>query len=260
LRESDVVVITAHMRTKDVRQWVGVSSSTSSADSPYDSDDEMKPDGNGGAHKADQDLSSLQDWDSFLAGAEKKSRSASVKERRHLLEVQLPSLERNAESSLSPSQQNDILVLLLATYSRYQDKESRSAAQSVASHFIEVDFKSANEGTLAQNAVEWLQKEVVVVCKPTKDGYFPSSSVRRANLVSWISLVFQTIVKIAKENEVQLSSLALWNGLVTSFALAYEAVAIDRHYKPALTRNATAAVRRRIRSVSVSFVLLSHVC
>lgn len=235
------------MRTKDIRQWV--SSSNTPVDSPYDSDDEMNP--NGREEKiveGSNGLSSLQDWDSFLAGVERRLRSSSTRDRRSMLEQQLAYLDRKG---LSNEQRSDLVLLLLATYSRYHDKESRSAAQKVASQLISDEGSIVKDNTAAQNAVQWLQQEVSVVCKPTKEGYFASSSVQRANLVSWAGLIFHTIVRLARQNETACSSFSLWPALVVAFAQAYDSIAIDKKQKSALVKNATTAVRRSVRTVSI---------
>jgi hypothetical protein len=245
------------MRTKDIRHWV--SASNTPVDSPYDSDDEMKPEGReelveGSNGMRSNGLSSLQDWDSFLAGVERRLRSSSTRERRLLLEQQLESLDNDAQSPLSSPQRIELVLLLLATYSRYQDKESRGAAQKVASQLMIEEKSIAKDNTTVQSAIWWLQQEVDIVCKPTKEGYYSSSSVQRANLVSWAGLLFHTIAKIARKDDAACSSLALWDELVGAFAQVYDSIAIDKQHKPALVKNATAAVRRSIRTVSDGLV------
>lgn len=242
------------MRTKDIRHWV--SASNTPVDSPYDSDDEMKPDGRqevveGSNGLGSNGLSSLQDWESFLAGVERRLRSSSTRERRRMLEQQLLSLDKDGQSPLSTSQRTELVLLLLSTYSRYQDKESRAAAQKVASLMIIEEKSPAKDNATAQNATRWLQQEVDVVCKPTKEGYFSSSSVQRANLVSWAGLLFHTIAKMARQDDAACSALTLWEGLVGAYAQVYDSIAIDKEHKSALVKNATAAVRRSVRTVSV---------
>lgn len=236
------------MRKKDIRQWVSFGDTP--VISPYDSDDEMKPDGSEREEDGVNDVNSIQDWDSFLTTVEKTLRSSSTRDRRVLLEKQLSSLDMDGNTRLSSTQKCELLLLLLATYSRYHDKESRSAAQKVASQLILNSGALENEITSAENAIEWLQQEVILVCKTTKEGYHTSSSVQRANLVSWASLIFHTVAKDARQRQVDCSSLPGWNKLIGSFAQAYDAIAIDKETKPALCKNATAAVRRSIRTVS----------
>lgn len=234
------------MRKKDIRQWVG--SGNTPVISPYDSDDEMKPDGR--EEQGANNVDSLQDWDSFLNNVERTLRSSSTKARLLLLEQHLSSLEKNDNAQLSTAQRSELLFLLLATYSRYQDKESRSAAQRVASQLILNNDTSGIENITAESAIEWLHQEVSLVCKATKEGYYASSSVQRANLVSWASLIFHAVVKDFKQRQTSCPALSGWNKLVDSFAQAYDAIAIDKKSKQALWKNATAAVRRSVRTVS----------
>ena len=234
------------MRTKDIRQWVSVSSNNSSVGSPYDDDDEMKPDGRD--EPGHDELSSMQDWDTFLAGVDKRLRSPSTRDRRHVLEERLGTLAAQEGSLLSPAQRSELLVLLLATYARYQDKESRAAAQKVAAQCILGEEPRSKESITLATAIDWLQAEVERVCRPTKDGYFPSSSLQRANLVSWASLLLHTAVRLLRQADASCSSVAGWPRLVTAVAQAYDAVAIDMQLKPALARNAAAAVRRSVRT------------
>lgn len=162
------------MRDKDVKGWVSGYSGSANED-PYDTDDDFSPSRSGrGAHEELPDPD--ENWDGFLAHAEKVVGASGTKARIGILQHRLKSVAKR--SDLDQTRRVELLALLLPTYARYTDSASRVAALEVGAELLRADEEasgnSADEkrgmGAVMKHGVGWLRKEAERICKQGAHG------------------------------------------------------------------------------------------
>lgn len=258
------------MRSRDIKTWVHRSTGPDGAtDSPYDSDDDMNPDvaksGGAGSSRASGGRlvvsNAHHDWDKFLPMIDQRLRTPSTKARLDVLRGSLVSLldaQQDAATDgekLSNDQRVQLLDVLVSTFNRFPDKESRVAAQDVAARLVVGDVaagsssssSSASATPVLAHAVQWLRMECETTCKMTKDGVPRTALTSRANLAHWAFSIFAAYAALCDGGKTELTESPCWDTLVRSLAVAYDAVACDAQTRPSVAKNVTAAARRAVR-------------
>lgn len=267
------------MRTRDIKTWVHHSSSL---DSPYDSDDDMKPESAGGSKQPtpfDAD-DALHDWAGFAARVEQQLRTPSTRARLALLQGRLPALVHGTErhrhdageretgaAELTSEQREALVMLLLDTFNRYQDKASRQAAQHLVARLMSMDeeraagqggAKESGHGKVVKGVVAWLHKETESTCRTTKDGTPRTARNRRANLAQWASSLYASFTATCMQRRVECSTSPCWDPLVRALASAYDAVVVETSAQSSVVKNTTVATRRAIRTSYPCIPALLH--
>lgn len=270
------------MRTKEVKNWIGASSSSTDVESPYDSSDEMKPDSHMSARKGgleEEDTFTVEtvtaQWDDFMALVSRRVGSGSTKIRIAFMRDRLMPLvtqalatdggcllsdidlkrfkfvddtfetDKSGGAKLSTTQQMDLVFTLVETYPRYQDRPSLLQAQRVASGLLQANAE------VLQNTLSWAVKEEERLCKPASHGAPVTATSMRANLLGWMCLLF-ALLCLGHDP----ATSQQWPSVVQSFASLYESVAFEASDKPTVAKSATTATRRAVRGCHAAIPLL----
>ena len=238
-------------KKRDVKNWIQ-RASTEPQPEPYDSDDELAPANMSvSGDERDLPLDPVEQWAAFSEAAQLHLNSTSTRQR--IAFLQRDALRAAELSELQPVQRAELLTIVLRTYAKYIDRESRLAALNVFSKLIAVDEASAPEGSngaVAKHALAWLKRESDRVCKASPTGSNTTSLPTVTALHAYVCALYSTICArlTAANNASKAQALPLWEPLVHLLATTYDTILADTSGRESVRKNAVALTRRALRN------------
>ncbi|TKY88745.1 hypothetical protein EX895_002376 [Sporisorium graminicola] len=242
-------------KKRDLKNWIQRASSEPHQD-PYDSDDDLAPAKM--SVSGDDELGHIDplvDWSAFAQAAQLHLNSTSTRQRIQFLQRHAAKAAELQE--LQPVQRAELLTILLRTYSKYVDRESRLASLSVFSKLISVDQATApsdSDPPVAKHALAWLKREADRICKPSATGSSTTSLPTITALHAYVCALYSTLC--AQEPKSQPSST--WEPLVHLLATTYDALLADSTGRDSVRKNAITLTRRTLRNAHAFLPQLIH--
>lgn len=234
-------------KKRDLRNWIQRASTEPHQD-PYDSDDDLAPAKMSVSGDEIDNIDPLVDWPAFAQAAQLHLFSTSTRQRIHFLQRDAAKAAQLTE--LQPIQRAELVTILLRTYSRYIDRDSRLASLTVFSKLISVDQAAASQdstGAVAKHALAWLKREAERICKPStaasSNTTLPTITALHAYVCALYSTVCASSIDAPKAPE-----SSTWDSLVQLLATTYDAVLADTTGRHSVKSNAITLTRRTLRN------------
>ncbi|CDS01548.1 related to translation activator GCN1 [Sporisorium scitamineum] len=241
-------------KKRDLKNWIQRASSEPHQD-PYDSDDDLAPAKMSVSGDEGDTFDPLVDWSAFAQVAQLHLNSTSTRQRIHFL--QRHASQAAELGDLQPVQRAELLTILLRTYSKYVDRESRLASLNVFSKLISVDQAAAppdSDGPVAKHALAWLKREAERICKPSATGSSTTLLPTITALHAYVCALYSALC--AQQPRSQPSSP--WEPLVQLLATTYDAVLADTTGRESVRKNAITLTRRTLRNAHLFLPQLIH--
>lgn len=212
------------MRTRDIRQWLRTAD-VASAESPYDSDDDMAPGQSVPTGPASPDEGG-SDWNGFVTHVAAVLRHPSPKRRQHFLRECIPLVANDAETT--SDERVELYQLLLQASLFHQDRASRLSLLEAAHLLLSADVgdkvQAPYDSVLVLSAHRALRSEVDRVCN-ANDGSARAPRAQVANVHMWIAVLLSHILRgdaAHLQGDVHLSTL------LSAFALTHMCLLITK--------------------------------
>ncbi|CBQ69258.1 related to translation activator GCN1 [Sporisorium reilianum SRZ2] len=242
-------------KKRDLKNWIQRASSEPHQH-PYDSDDDLAPAKMSVSGDDEHDpIDPLVDCSAFAQAAHIHLCSTSTRQRIQFL--QRHAAKAAELSELQPVQRAELLTILLRTYAKYIDRESRLASLSVFSKLISVDQAAVpadSDGPVAKHALAWLKREAERICKPSTTGSTTTSLPTVTALHAYVCALYSTLC--SREPKSQPSST--WDPLVQLLATTYDALLADATGRESVRKNAITLTRRTLRNAHPFLPQLIH--
>lgn len=238
-------------KKRDLKNWIQRASSQPQKE-PYDSDDDLAPAKMSVSGDERDAIDPIESWSTFSEAAQLHINSTSTRERLDFL--QRDAIKAAELSELQPVQRAELLTIILRTYAKYIDRESRLASLHVFSKLIQVDEAAApseSNGPVAKHALAWLKRESERVCKPSATGSSTTSLPTLTALHAYVCALYSTIcarLTSAGDKAPKASALPTWEPLVQLLATTYDAILADTNGRESVRKNAVTLTRRTLRN------------
>ncbi|KAG9284337.1 hypothetical protein G9A89_007492, partial [Geosiphon pyriformis] len=161
--------------------------------------------------------------------------SSKTRERLDFLNHSL--LPRIRAGDLSEKLIGSLLHVVLLTYPRYNDRESRATVLTVLK-----ELNNWNSEAFLKSFVPLLAKEIDKLNKKSSDGIYTTSSTYRFVLLTWInSMITFTLTSVSSE------SFIMWKSLIDLQAILLDSLVNEKEKRKSVTRSAVVDVRRCVR-------------
>lgn len=234
-------------KKRDLKNWVQ-RASTEPQQEPYDSDDDLAPAKMSVSGDGIGAIDPTVDWSAFVHDAQLRLFSTSTRQRIHFL--QRDAARAAQLSELQSVQRAELLTLLLRTYSRYVDRDSRLASLNVYSKLISVDQAAASQastGPVAKHALAWLKREAERICISSLTANTHTYLPNLAALHAYVCALYSTLCAPTTEAP-KLQQSSTWEPLVQLLATTYDAVLADATGRHSVKSNAITLTRRTLRN------------
>ncbi|SPO29720.1 related to translation activator GCN1 [Ustilago trichophora] len=237
-------------KKRDLKNWIQ-QASTEPQPEPYDSDDDLAPAKMSVSGDESDSIDPIADWQTFSEAAQLHLNTTSTRQRIQFL--QRDAIKAAQLSDLQPVQRAELLTILLRTYAKYIDRESRLASLSVFSKLIAVDQAAASPesiGPVAKHALAWLKREAERICKPSPTGSTNTSLPTVTALHAYVCALYSTLCSpfTASNNTSKPQALPTWDPLVQLLATTYDAILADTMGRESVKKNAITLTRRTLRN------------
>ncbi|GAK66330.1 ARM repeat-containing protein [Moesziomyces antarcticus] len=237
-------------KKRDLKNWIQRASSEPHPE-PYDSDDDLAP-AKMSVSGDDTDLiDPLDDWPAFAQAAQLQLNSTSTRQRLGFLNRHALKAAELAE--LQPVQRAELLTIILRTYAKYIDRESRLASISVFSKIVATDEAAASpdsNGAVAKHALAWLKRESERIAKPSASGPSTTSLSTLTALHAFVCSLYATLCSTSTaDNAAVVKAVSTtWEALVHVLAANYDAILAASNGRDSVRKNAVALTRRTLRN------------
>ncbi|SPO30832.1 related to translation activator GCN1 [Ustilago trichophora] len=237
-------------KKRELKTWIQ-QASTEPHSEPYDSDDDLAPAKMSVSGDERDIIDPLADWQTFSEAAQLHLNSTSTRQRIQFL--QRDAIKAAELSDLQPVQRAELLTILLRTYAKYIDRESRLASLSVFSKLIAIDEAAAtsdSNGPVAKHALAWLKREAERICKPSPTGSSNTSLPTITALHAYVCALYSTLCSrlTASKDTPKPQALPTWEPLVQLLATTYDAILADTIGRESVRKNAVTLTRRTMRN------------
>ena len=237
-------------KKRDLKNWIQ-RASTEPQHEPYDSDDELAPARMSVSGDERDVLDPVADWSAFSEAAQLHINTTSTRQRIHFL--QRHAIKAAELPDLQPVQRAELLTLLLRTYAKYIDRESRLASRGVFSKLIALDEAAApseSNGPVAKHALAWLKREAERICKPSSSGSTTTTLTTLTALHAYVCALYSTVCArlTAGNTAPNPQALPTWEPLVQLLATTYDAILADTLGRESVRKNAVTLTRRTLRN------------
>lgn len=238
-------------KKRDLKDWIQRASSEPQQE-PYDSDDDLAPAKMSVSGDERDAVDPIQSWSAFSEAAQIHLNSTSTRERIDFLERD--ALKAAKLSELQPVQRAELLTIILRTYAKYIDRESRLASLNVFSKLIQFDEAAAppeSNVPVAKHALAWLKRESERICKISPNASSITSLPTIAALHAYVCALYSTLCArliSAGDNAPNPAALPTWETLVQVLAMTYDAILADTAGRESVRKNAVTLIRRTLRN------------
>ncbi len=216
-------------KKRDLKNWIQ-RASTEPQQEPYDSDDDLAPAKMSVSGDERDAIDPLTDWPAFSQDAQLHLNSTSTRQRIQFLQRDAAKTAELAE--LQPVQRAELLTLILRTYAKYIDRDSRLASLNVFSKLVSIDEAAAppdTNGAVAKHALAWLKREADRVCKPSATGSITTSLPTITALHAYVCALYSTLCAriVSSSESPKPETLPAWDSLVQLLATTYDTILSD---------------------------------
>ncbi|EST09400.1 protein of unknown function DUF3554 [Kalmanozyma brasiliensis GHG001] len=247
-------------KKRDLKNWIQRASSEPHQE-PYDSDDDLAPAKMSVSGDDDREtIDPLTNWSAFVQDAHIHLNSTSTRQRLQFL--QRDAVKAAELSELPSVQRAELLTLILRTYSKYIDRESRLAALGVFSRLVSMDEAATSpdtNGPVAKHALAWLKREAERICKPSTTTSLPTIAALHAYVCTLYSTWCARVT--ASSEDPKPHSLPAFEPLVQLLATTHDTILSDTIGRDSVRKNAVALTRRKLRKAHACLPrLMSILC
>ena len=234
-------------KKRHLKTWIQRASSEPHQN-PYDSDDDLAPTKMSVSGDEFDYIDPLTDWATFSHVAQVNLASTSTRQRIHFL--QRHAAKAAELDQLQPVHRAELLTLLLRTYAKYVDRESRLASLNIFSKLISLDeaaSPSDNNGPVAKHALAWLKREAERICKPSPTGSAITPLPTITALHAYVCALYSALC-VQTDRATKSPPSSTCESLVYLLATTYDAILADTTGRESVKKNAVNLTRRTLRN------------
>ncbi|SNX84044.1 related to translation activator GCN1 [Melanopsichium pennsylvanicum] len=237
-------------KKRELKNWIQ-RASTEPQQEPYDSDDDLAPAKMSVSGDDTDSIDPVAHWSAFSQAAQLQLNTTSTRQRIHFLQRHATKAAQSSE--LQPVQRAELLTIILRTYPKYIDRDSRLASLNVFCKIVGVDEAAASpisNGPVAKHALAWLKREADRICKPSPTGSTTTSLPTITALHAYICALYSTLcAKLTSYTDAPApSTLPTWEPLVQLLATTYDSILADTIGRESVRKNAVTLTRRTLRN------------